>query len=142
MGSIRKFLQGHCRLAAIIMALALCLKIAVPTGYMVDSADHFLTLRICDGQAGGAALLVKVPMKGFASAHHGADDGMAEHGNNHCPFATMGMSGLEAGDVALLLIALAFIMALGFAPIVAPDLRRIFYARPPLRGPPSLILHP
>ncbi|MXP26237.1 hypothetical protein GRI39_09335 [Altererythrobacter indicus] len=141
MGLIRKFLQGHYRLVAIIMALALCLKFAVPTGYMVDSAQDFLSLRICDGQTGGAALLVKVPMKGV-SMHHGDDGDTASHAANHCPFATMAMSGLEASDVVLLLIALAFIMALGFAPLTTPDLRRIFYARPPLRGPPFSILHP
>ena len=40
----------------------------------------------------------------------------------------------------LLAAALAFILLVGFAPLRAPPARDIAFLRPPLRGPPSLIV--
>ena len=42
-----------------------------------------------------------------------------------------------AADPALLLAAIAFLFALGFAPLPVPPLRRLSRLRPPLRGPPA-----
>ncbi len=46
------------------------------------------------------------------------------------------MASLAGADALLLAAALAFILALGFAPATAPRPRRAVWLRPPLRGPP------
>ncbi|RKF22584.1 hypothetical protein D6851_05030 [Altericroceibacterium spongiae] len=122
-----------------LVALALCLKVLVPTGYMIDSGDRFLSVRICDGQVGGKALLIKVQTNKTGHSHGSGEGEHTDHAATHCPFATMAVSGLEADDPFFFAIALAFILALGFAPVVTPCVRRIVYARPPLRGPPAII---
>ncbi|MCJ2178055.1 DUF2946 family protein [Novosphingobium album (ex Hu et al. 2023)] len=130
---IRSFLQRHFHVAAVILALALAMKAFVPAGYMIGStAAKSFTVEICDGQ--GAPVLSKLTIPGKSS---GVADEHTKAAKD-CPFTALSMHALGGADDALLIAALAFILALGFA--AAPQLRlaRIGFLTPPLRGPPAL----
>lgn len=133
MQGIRTFLTRHFAVFALVLASALAMKAFVPVGFMVaSSAQHVLTVEICDSQ--GHTELRKItlpgkpmpPMKNHAKA---AKD---------CPFTALSAHALSGADPVLLALALAFVLALGFLP--APPLRllRARYQRPPLRAPPIL----
>ncbi len=130
MDGIRTFMLRHRGLAALLLAAALCLKALVPAGYMIDSGTSVLTLTICDAQ-GGNVRQIAVPIHG----ENTQDDGQAASGG--CPYATLSMHALGGADPIQLAAALAFLLLLGFAPLIAPALRRSRYATPPLRGPPA-----
>jgi hypothetical protein len=130
MGMVRAFFRDHRRLAALLIALALAMKALVPGGYMLGAQGKVLTVRIC-ADASGAALSKQIvlPTSGKAGAH-----GKAE---GSCPYAALGMAGLTGADAALLAVALAFVLALGFAAVAEPPAARAAFLRPPLRGPPA-----
>jgi hypothetical protein len=131
-GTIRHFCRRHRRLAALLVALALCLKLLVPAGYMVGSESRTLTVSICaDAEGAHLTRQIVLPVKG-------EDGKSSEHGKSApCPYAALGMASLPGADTVLLALALAFIVALGFAPVPAVPLRRTAFLRPPLRGPPA-----
>jgi hypothetical protein len=132
-GIIRRFCRDHRRFAALLVALALCLKVLVPAGYMVGGQSQTLTISICADAQGGQHLTkqIAIPVKG--------EDGKGdEHAKSApCPYAALGMASLPGADTALLALALVFIIALGFAPAPSVPLRRTAFLRPPLRGPPA-----
>ena len=131
---IRAFLQRHLHLAAVIVALALAMKAFVPAGYMIGStAAKSFTVEICDGQGGSVLSQLTIPGK----ASHDATDEHTKAAKD-CPFTALSMHMLSGTDAALLLAALAFILALGFAPAPPLRLSRISFLTPPLRGPPAL----
>jgi hypothetical protein len=130
---IRAFLQRHFHLAAVILALALAMKALVPAGYMIGSGtSQSLTVEICDGQ--GGSILSKLTIPGKTG---GADDEHTKAAKD-CPFTALSMHVLAGADAGLLVLALAFILALGFAPVPPLRLTRIGFLTPPLRGPPAL----
>jgi hypothetical protein len=139
MAPLRALLRSHRRLAALLLALALCMKALVPAGYMVggsmvDGGAKVLTIEICADTL-GAKLTRQI-----AVPHHAAPgDAQGDHGKSAaaCPYAGLAMAGLAGVDTALLALALGFILALGFAPVPPPRLARAAYFRPPLRGPPG-----
>lgn len=130
---LRAFFLRH-RFAAILLVLAaLCVKSLIPTGYMIGQEGKALTVQICsDAYADHAVKQIAIPMK-EGSGGSGLKQNKAE-----CPYSAMSMAALSGADPALLALALAFIIALGFAPSPVRAARRALYLRPPLRGPPSL----
>ncbi len=132
MHSIRAFLSRHLAVAATILALALAMKAFVPAGYMVGSNSKSITIEICGGQ--GDRVLSKLTIPGKAG-DAGSDHAKAA---KDCPFTALSMHSLSATDDGLLLIALAFILALGFVAVPQLCLPRIGFLTPPLRGPPAL----
>lgn len=112
---------------AVVIA-ALCFKALIPVGTMLTHVDKVLTVAICDGTAGNHAVRdIVIPTK---SKPAGEDRQQA------CAFAALGMAYTGAVDPALLVLALAFIMALAFAPLPQRRLQRAERLRPPLRAPP------
>lgn len=142
MGKFRAFLHDHPRLAALLLATALCLKALVPGGYMLGQQANFLTVEICaDASGSHADHAIAIPISGKEAgsvADHGAEHG-AEHGraNQTCPYSALAMASLAGADTLLLAAALAFAVALGFLPVAPARARRASRLRPPLRGPPS-----
>ncbi|MFM2372529.1 MAG: hypothetical protein RIS85_2251 [Pseudomonadota bacterium] len=131
MSVMRAFLMQHRVLALLVVMAALCMKIVVPVGYMPGAGSKILTVQICADALGEHAVRqIVVPMK----QSHG-DEG-AKAAKAECPFASLSLFSLAGADFALLIAALAFILALGFAPVRPPRPRRARYLRPPLRGPP------
>ena len=133
MTALRTLLLRHRALAILLVAAALCLKALVPAGYMLEAGHKVLTVTVCmDSQGHSVTRDIVVPMKGSPAgdaARH-ADAGKA------CGWSSLAMDALGGADAPLLAAALAFIFALGFAPLAAPRPRRAVWLRPPLRGPP------
>lgn len=129
---LRTFFLRHRALALLLVAATLCLKALVPTGYMIGHQSKALTVLICsDGMDQAAAKQLSIPLRGEPG------DGAAKQGKGDCPYGALSMASLAGADPGLLTLALAFILALGFA-AAAPNLTRpIDHLRPPLRGPPA-----
>lgn len=139
MGGLRTLLFGHRRLTALAVALALAVKLLLPAGFMLDSsAQGSITVAICaDASGDGHARTVSIPLK--------TDPGQADPGKSSaakaqgtCPWAGHGMNALGGADLALLALALGFIVAMGFLPAPPLLIARRNHLRPPLRGPPLL----
>ncbi len=133
MNGLRTSLQRHRVLAALALALVLSVKLLVPAGFMLDANAKVLTVTICSGVTGDhrqTAQLV-IPMRGKTS---GQDAGKGDP----CPYSALSMASLSGADGPLLAAALAFILALGFAPAAVVVRERAPHLRPPPRGPPVL----
>ena len=132
MHAFRAFLRSHRQLAALLIAAALCMKALIPAGYMIGADARVLTVQICADSLGHAVTKqIAIPQKGHTSDKQSQMDGT-------CAFTSLGHATLGGADPIQLAIALVFILALGFAPLVTPAPRPISHLRPPLRGPPAL----
>lgn len=133
MTKLRVFLRHHRALANLVVIAALCMKIVVPSGYMIGQNSKVLTVQICDEITGNQAVTkLVIPMK------DGGSESGQKQGKAECPFTSLSMASLAGADHALLALALAFILALGFAPVRIPRPKHTSHLRPPLRGPPAL----
>jgi len=131
---MRAFLLRYRALALLVVMAALCMKVIVPTGFMIGQNSKVLTVQICDDAFGNHAVKqIAIPMK------DGGSDSGQKQGKGECPFTSLSMASMTGADPALLALALAFILALGFAPAPIPLSKRVFHIRPPLRGPPALV---
>ncbi|HEY1124651.1 MAG TPA: hypothetical protein VGE65_03385 [Sphingobium sp.] len=133
MTGIRTWLRRNRALAALILGIMLSVRLLMPSGYMLSSENKVLTVVICTGISGEhqTAQLV-IPQDNEKAGH---DAGKTDP----CPYSALSMVSTAAADAALLAGAIAFILALGFAPFVAPLRALIPHLRPPLRGPPVAI---
>jgi hypothetical protein len=145
MGTLRAFLRDRGRLAVLLLALVLAAKALVPAGYMVGgeagSGVRVLTVKICADALGTQfTRQIVIPQQGGEHGKGDAGHGDAGHKTDGaCAWSGLGMASLAGADPALLAIAFAFILALGFARLAPPRLERRAFLRPPLRGPPALI---
>ena len=134
MRALRAILIGRWRIAMLLVAVALSMKALVPGGFMVTAQNQTLTISIC-GDASGEHLTrqIVVPQR------ETSQDRATQHAKTMaCPFSALDMAGTPGADPFLLALALAFILAIGLAPLVSPILSARAYLRPPLRGPPSV----
>ena len=130
MNGLRTFLQRHRALAALAFALVLSVKLIVPAGYMVGAGSKILTVVICSSVTGEhETTQLVIPMTGEKSGH-----GVSKA--DPCPYSALSMASLSGADGPLLAAALAFILALGFAPAAAVLRQPGDHLRPPPRGPP------
>ncbi len=133
MQSLRTFLRRHRALSLLVVMAALCMKIVVPTGFMIGQNAKVLTVQICDDAFGNHSVKqLVIPMK------DGGSESGSKQGKGDCPFASLSMASITGADPSLLALALAFILALGFAPARIPLPELTSHLRPPLRGPPAL----
>jgi hypothetical protein len=134
MGGLRQILMQRRQLALWLVALALAMKALVPGGFMVREQGTVLTIAIC-GDVAGAHLSrqIVVPQR------EAPQDLASQHAKGAaCPYSALDMSGTAATDPILLGLALAFILAIGLAPLVASEPSVHAHLRPPLRGPPLI----
>lgn len=134
MQQFRTLFLRHRTLALLVVMTALCMKIVVPAGFMIGQGSRVLTVQICDETIGNHALKqIAIPMTdgGSESGH--------KQGKAECPFASLSMASMTGADPSLLALALAFILALGFAPARITLPKRVSHLRPPLRGPPAFL---
>lgn len=133
MTALRTFACNHRRLAALLLALALCIKALVPAGTMISASTRVLTIEICaDASRAGMTRDIVVPMRGDDA---GMGTGHAAKGTP-CGWSALGYGALAAVDPIVLAIALAFIAMAGLRPAPAPRSRLAARLRPPLRAPP------
>lgn len=133
MQSLRAFIRDHRRLAMAVFALALCMKMMVPAGFMIGAGAKSFSITICDGR--GPALTKQLSLPQTGQSH----DNSGEHGkaSDTCPYAALTMVALSGAQAALLVVALAFIVARGIWPTAVPQPAPVAFLRPPLRGPPA-----
>ena len=128
--ALRRLVLRYRLLAMVLVAAALCLRIALPAGTMIAPEAKVLTIRICVDSLGHDGMAqIAVPMKGTAGKTGSAAKG-------ECAFSSLAMAATGGANPALLALALAFILLLGFVPARHPRLQRPGHLRPPLRGPP------
>lgn len=131
---LRALIRQQRMLAMMIVALALCVKVIVPTGYMVGSSSTMLlTVLICDDGTGSHKTATIAVEKESGPKEQSGGHGKADM---PCPLPALSMASVGGADAPLLALALAFILALGFTPSSPAPLAARAYLRPPLRGPP------
>lgn len=132
MPTLRSFIARHRALAILVVAAALCMKLLVPSGFMIGQDSKVFTIQLChDGLGNVITKQIVVPMKGEPADSH------SKQGKGDCPFTSLSMASLTGADTGLLALALAFILALGFAPVRTHSAKPVSHLRPPLRGPPA-----
>lgn len=136
MRSLRNLIGDHRCLAIVVIALALCMKIMVPSGFMVGAGPKSLSIMICDGRGLELMKQISLPQAGWQAGP--APEQPAQHGkaSDACPYAALGMTGLSGAPAALLVVALAFMRMAGIRPAPRPQPARRSFLRPPLRAPP------
>jgi len=126
--SLRHYLRAHRRIAALVVALALAVRILVPAGFMPAIDGGAITVTLCNGY-GPATVTLAIPGK-----HHGGDGG--QRTQQPCAFADLALPVLGGADPVQLAAAIAFILLAAFFAVRAFPLARPRQLRPPLRGPP------
>lgn len=134
---LRALIRDHRGLAMLVLALTLCVKALVPQGYMVGNGQKLLTVQLCLDGIRHQTVQIALPSDGSTGQTDSHSTGKS---SEHCAFTALNMGALGGADAPLLALALLFILALGFAPVQAPQPRRTSYLRPPLRGPPIVFL--
>lgn len=134
MQAVRHLLAQR-RLALLICAATLVLKLLVPTGYMINSDHGRFTITICSGTVPRTMTMAMPGMHGEMPDHgQSTDHSKAEA---PCAFAGLSAPALAAVDPIQLAALIAFLMSLGLAGLALPPPSRRTYLRPPLRGPPA-----
>jgi len=134
MPALRALIRNHRQLAIALLVLALCLKAAIPAGFMLSgSPSTTITITICADSTGEAqAMQMVIPAK------HGSPAGGDAGKSGQCAFTGLSQAMLGGADAFLLALAFAYILVLGLAPARRLPFAQIFHLRPPLRGPPAL----
>jgi hypothetical protein len=126
--ALRRFLFDRRLFAAMIIALALVMKIVVPAGFMIGSETSAITIELCSGTGP-----MTMAMPGTAHHHENSDHQGKEM---PCTFAGHAAPALAAADAVLLAIAILFIIATTFRADTPALAHTPTHLRPPLRGPP------
>jgi hypothetical protein len=132
MRSLRAFVSDHRRLAILLVALALCMKAMVPSGFMVGAGARSFAITICDGRGLEQSRQISLPQAGPAHEKAGEQGKAADA----CPYAALTMATLAGAQAPLLVLALAFILARAVWPAARPQPAPRSFLRPPLRAPP------
>jgi hypothetical protein len=96
-----------------------------------------LAISICADGSGSAAQgrHMLIPVSGKSDPSQSGSD--SHDGKGQCAFSPLSFAAMGGADAPLLAIALAFILAIGFAATPPLRLAPIAGLRPPLRGPPA-----
>lgn len=135
MTRFRSLVRQHTRLAALLIALAVAVKALVPAGYMIDTRTDYLTVIICSGAEAHSTVSIPIERESAPGDQHQGKSGT----ESPCLFAGLSLAALGGADLPLLAVAIAFVLALGFAPVSLPPLRQARHLLPLSHGPPSLI---
>lgn len=140
MKRLRRLFLDHRALSALLVVLALSMKLLVPAGFMPVVSGGTITVLLCDG-TGPQRMAISMPMHaGMAGmAHHGEDQKKQDHQGKDMPCAFSGLSApsMAGADPLLLALAIAFVVAIVFRRATPIAVRRRAHLRPPLRGPPA-----
>ncbi|WP_277969108.1 DUF2946 family protein [Sphingomonas echinoides] len=132
---IVRHLFAQRRLAMLICAATLLLKLLVPTGYMITVDHGRVVMTLCSGIMPAAMPMDMPGMHADAGDH----DTSRDHGKTEMPCAFAGFSSAVLGSIDPIQLAalIAFIVAIVLAATVLPAVARPAFLRPPLRGPPA-----
>ena len=128
----RAIITRHRTLALLLAILALCLKVVLPSGYMIGVHSKILTIQMCD-EVPGANLSrqIVLPMK------KDVDDRGTDRGKLDCPYTVLTMASSAGVQLALLVSASIFFLTALQRPVSQDAMRSRAHLRPPLRGPPA-----
>jgi hypothetical protein len=130
---LRNLIYARRLLAIALLAMALCVKALVPSGYMVSASGKTITVGLCtDGIGAAKSMTITIPMDPSAPGnptHKGKAD-------SPCAFSAVSMAATGGADAPLLALALAFVLALGIFADPAPARAAAFRILPPSQGPP------
>ncbi|WP_070154988.1 hypothetical protein [Sphingobium phenoxybenzoativorans] len=134
MHRLRRLVLANRPFACAIIALALIMKIAIPSGFMPTVSNGQIVVSVCSGM-GPTTMVITIP-----GLEHGKSDGGSQHGKTEqpCAFAGLSAPSLAAADPILLAAAILFVLALGMRPLLLTAASASPYLRPPLRGPPAI----
>ncbi|WP_231621642.1 DUF2946 family protein [Sphingomonas sp. 37zxx] len=131
-GAIRQ--KGSARsLFAALFALALALRVVVPSGFMPVQTAQGIVVTICDGMASGKTMVIDLQR---------SDD--SEHPSDHhkqpapCAFAGLSAPVLAGGLPPVLALPALPLREIALPPPVSRAPVSADFLTPPLRGPPAL----
>jgi hypothetical protein len=125
--ALRAFLNRHLLAAAALIALALAMRMLVPSGLMPMTEKGRIVVGLCSS-SGPETMVIEIRKDKGDASHDGEADAP-------CAFSALGSPALAGADPVLLAIAVVFAMLLvarAVVLLVAAPLR----LRPRLRGPP------
>lgn len=140
MASLRSYLHAYRNLALMLVALALVMKALVPAGYMFAFINETLVAEVCVDFSSERFLKQTAISHAEAISHDKADEDQNARakGGKACPYATLVMAAVSSAQAVFIVLALLFILALGFAPVATVIIPRSAFLSPPLRGPPAI----
>jgi hypothetical protein len=122
---------------AVLLAIVLATRLAIPCGYMPVWTGGQLAIEPCDGTGPVAPPASRMMAHHQHQTHHGKDK--AAH-RSICPFAAAAAQALPHTGIALaeivLLVGTALLLGRAFYRVE----RHRIHERPPLRGPPAFAL--
>jgi hypothetical protein len=131
MHGLRLWMRRHEALVLLCAALVLCLKLAVPAGYMIDGAGPQLRLILCTTAADGSTIARAVDVPGGG---HGPG-GEPQADDAPCAYSVLSMGALDAA-AAFVVAALVFVFMRALWAAMPPPTPLRLWLLPPLRGPP------
>lgn len=134
MHRLRSLVLANRPFASAVLALALMMKIVMPSGFMPTVSNGQIVVSICSG-TGPMTMVMTIP-----GLEHGKSDSDGHHGKAEQPCAFSGLSApsLAAAGPILLAAAILFVLTLGTRSLVLRASTAPPYLRPPLRGPPAI----
>lgn len=131
---LRNLIHARPHIAMFILAMTLCVKALVPSGYMVMAGETTITVGLCSGFADGPqAATITIPIDKPAPgdpAHKGKSE-------TPCAFTALSMASMSGADAPLLALALVFVMAVGLVARTSEPQVAAFRLLPPSQGPPA-----
>jgi hypothetical protein len=120
--------MAHGRIAALICAAALALRVLFPAGYMVSAEDSRLAVTLCSGMAAEAS-----------DMDHRTPEPSSGHGKAQvpCAFAGLSVPALGGSDIAAVVVIPPVAAIAALSPFTRTTLAAVLHLRPPLRGPPA-----
>lgn len=115
-------------------ALALSIRLLVPTGFMPTATPHGLIVKICNGMGEGAVALID-PWPNDTADHDRQDP---REQSAPCAFASLSIPGLIGQAMPALIAPERMLVELALPPPATWTIARDDFAVPPLRGPPTL----
>lgn len=128
----RAYFLNHQRLALLLVAMALLAKAIVPQGFMVMPSNGTIMVSLCSAQG---PQMVALDL-GKSAADQGGDHQDGNNAHPPCAFSGLSMAAAPGPDLVLLGLAIAYVLTLGFLPVVSRAQRAPSRLRPPLRAPP------
>jgi hypothetical protein len=131
MASWRSIFLKHQWLALLLVAMALLAKAIVPQGFMVMPSNGTIMVSLCSGQG---PQMVAVDL-GKSAPDQGGDHQEGTNTQPPCAFSGLSIAAAPDAGVVLLGLALAYVLTLGFLPVVSRQQSAPTRLRPPLRAP-------
>ncbi len=128
--------EGMGGLLAVLLFVALSIRVLVPAGYMPARAADGLVISLCGGQ-GAARTVISIAETVDIRVIPGDDDGGSRGSAASCAFAAMAAPALQPTAAPIAWVA-PLLTAEITRPLPAPLLLiSAAFVRPPLRGPPQ-----